>query len=134
MVDSHTTKGRSIPSWQRGGSSSSSSSSSSSEPTAPSATVRDPSSPSNEDDSQQDRQGDLHASRASLLNQATNFLQDDDIRDAPTERKMAFLESKGLGELEIEGLLADSRNEVHSSDDSEKQLVKDLQVSRAVPG
>lgn len=132
MVDSHPTKGRSIPSWQRGDSSSSSSS----EPTAPSGTVRDPSSPSNQDDSQQKRDGqrDIHASRATLLNQATKFLQDDDIRDAPTERKVAFLESKGLSELEIEGLLADSRNEDHSSDDSKKQPVKGLKVSRAMPG
>ncbi|MCJ1427776.1 hypothetical protein MMC29_005681 [Sticta canariensis] len=131
MVDSLPTKGRSIPSWQRGDSSSSSSSSS--EPTAPSGTVRDPSSPSNQDDSQRDGQRDLHASHASLLNQATKFLQDDDIRDAPTERKMAFLESKGLSDLEIEGLLADSRNEDHSSDDSKKQPVKDLQTTRTQP-
>lgn len=130
MVDSHPTKGRSIPSWQRGDSTSSSES----EPTAPSDTVRDPSSPSNQHDSQPEGQRDLHASRTSLLNQATKFLQDDDIRDAPIERKMAFLESKGLSDLEIKGLLADSRNEDHSSDDSKKQRVEDLQVSRAMPG
>ncbi|KAI9839519.1 MAG: hypothetical protein M1819_002144 [Sarea resinae] len=49
-------------------------------------------------------------SRASLLEQASRFLEDDDIRDASTDRKVAFLESKGLTNDEIDSLLGVSRN------------------------
>jgi hypothetical protein len=40
-----------------------------------------------------------------LLEQATRFLEDPAIRDAPRERKVAFLESKGVDDKEIETLL-----------------------------
>lgn len=121
MSDSDDTKGRSIPSWQRRDSSSSS------------GTVPDSSGPSSPDDPQRDSQRDPHPSRAALLNQADKFLQDDDIRDAPIERKRAFLQSKGLSNLEIEELLPISPNEDKSSDEGRKQLVKELQVSRTMP-
>lgn len=49
-------------------------------------------------------------SRASLLEQAAKFLEAEDIRDAPTERKISFLESKGLTNEEIHKLLGISRN------------------------
>ncbi|KAL1956948.1 hypothetical protein VTO42DRAFT_6695 [Malbranchea cinnamomea] len=48
--------------------------------------------------------------RQSLLDQASKFLEDESIRDAPTERKIAFLESKGLTNSEIQNLLGVSRN------------------------
>lgn len=48
--------------------------------------------------------------RTTLLEQASKFLQDDSIRDAPTDRKISFLESKGLTALEIDNLLGVSRN------------------------
>lgn len=123
MSDSHDTKGRSIPSWQNGDSSS--------EPVTPSGT-RDPSSLSSQDDPQRGFKRDPHASRASLLDQATKFLQDHDIRDASVERKTAFLESKGLTKVEIAELLAVPPSKDDSSDDSKKKLVKDLQVSRTI--
>ncbi len=44
-------------------------------------------------------------SRASLVEQASRFLQEDGIKDAPTERKVAFLESKGLTQEEIHKLV-----------------------------
>lgn len=44
-------------------------------------------------------------SRAALLEQASKFLTEDEIKDAPTERKIAFLETKGLTEEEIHRLL-----------------------------
>ncbi|KAL4920147.1 peroxisomal membrane anchor protein conserved region-domain-containing protein [Aspergillus aurantiobrunneus] len=50
------------------------------------------------------------ADRSTLLEQASKFLQDDSIRDAPTDRKIAFLESKGLASTEIDNLLGVSRN------------------------
>ncbi|KAK3173069.1 hypothetical protein OEA41_006398 [Lepraria neglecta] len=45
------------------------------------------------------------ADRSSLIEKATKFLEDDDIRDAPIERKQYFLESKGLNENEIRDLI-----------------------------
>ncbi|EAU38021.1 conserved hypothetical protein [Aspergillus terreus NIH2624] len=50
------------------------------------------------------------SSRATLVEQASKFLQDDSIRDAPLDRKISFLESKGLRNDEIEGLLGVARN------------------------
>ncbi|KAH1887700.1 hypothetical protein KXV51_009492 [Aspergillus fumigatus] len=47
--------------------------------------------------------------RSELIEQAKKFLQDDSIRDAPIDRKIAFLESKGLRSEEIDSLLAISR-------------------------
>ncbi|MCJ1464740.1 hypothetical protein MMC07_003353 [Pseudocyphellaria aurata] len=125
MSDSHDTKRTSIPSWQRGDVSS--------EPATPSSTVRDPTSPSLPEDPRHDSQRHLHASRASLLHTASNFLQDDDVRDAPIERKTAFLESKGLSSLEIEKLLAVSTSEIDPSCESKKQPVKDLQTDFTEP-
>ncbi|KAA6414999.1 MAG: hypothetical protein FRX48_01750 [Lasallia pustulata] len=49
-------------------------------------------------------------SRASLLEQAAKFLEAEDIREAPTERKISFLESKGLTNEEIHKLVGISRN------------------------
>jgi hypothetical protein len=40
-----------------------------------------------------------------LLEQASRFLEDETIRDAPRERKVAFLESKGVQSEDIEALL-----------------------------
>ena len=45
------------------------------------------------------------ADRSSLIEKATKFLEDDDIRDAPIEQKQYFLESKGLNENEIRDLI-----------------------------
>ncbi|KAL5003549.1 peroxisomal membrane anchor protein conserved region-domain-containing protein [Aspergillus recurvatus] len=56
--------------------------------------------------------------RSALLEQASSFLQDDSIRDASTDRKIAFLESKGLTAPEIDGLLGVSRNAEASSSGS----------------
>ncbi|KAL8760513.1 MAG: hypothetical protein Q9184_003311 [Pyrenodesmia sp. 2 TL-2023] len=45
------------------------------------------------------------SSRAALVEQASRFLQEDEIKDAPTERKISFLETKGLTQDEIRELL-----------------------------
>ncbi|KAH0543900.1 hypothetical protein FGG08_001801 [Glutinoglossum americanum] len=50
------------------------------------------------------------ASRTELLEQASKFLEADEIREASTTRKVAFLESKGLTNEEIQKLLGVSRN------------------------
>lgn len=49
-------------------------------------------------------------SRDTLLEQARRFLQDESISEAPTDKKIAFLESKGLSNDEIHTLLGISRN------------------------
>ena len=47
-----------------------------------------------------------------LLEQASRFLDDPTIRDAPREKKVAFLESKGVKADEIEQLLEAPQQEI----------------------
>ncbi|OQE46131.1 hypothetical protein PENCOP_c001G05582 [Penicillium coprophilum] len=89
-----TSKPTSIPSWQR-----------------PNKTAEESPSPTSDDapattDS---------TSRQALLDQAFKFLEDVSIRDAPTDRKVSFLESKGLSSDDIEQVLGVSRNAEASS-------------------
>ncbi|KAE8376446.1 peroxisomal membrane anchor protein conserved region-domain-containing protein [Aspergillus bertholletiae] len=84
MADSKP-KPPSIPQWQRASATNSTSASS----------------PSSDADD---------ASRSDLLQQATKFLEDESLRDAPLDRKISFLESKGLRQDEINSLLGVSRN------------------------
>jgi len=46
-----------------------------------------------------------------LLDQASKFLEDPTIRDAPREKKVAFLESKGVKAGDIETLLGEAAHE-----------------------
>lgn len=48
--------------------------------------------------------------RESIIKQAKRFLEEDEVRDASTDKKIAFLESKGLQGDEIQQLLGVSRN------------------------
>jgi hypothetical protein len=59
---------------------------------------------------------DLNVQHTSLLEQATRFLEDPAIRDAPRERKVAFLESKGVDDKEIETLLGAQSRQSNASD------------------
>lgn len=95
MSDS-SSKPPSIPSWQRqsGAAPADQSSSSSSSP-SPSPSSDDAPAPTNRED---------------LLTQAAKFLEDESIRDSPTDRKVTFLESKGLNSDEIDQLLGITRN------------------------
>ncbi|KAL2794679.1 peroxisomal membrane anchor protein conserved region-domain-containing protein [Aspergillus keveii] len=65
-----------------------------------------------------DKDAGEDTARSTLVEQASKFLQDESIRDASTDRKIAFLESKGLTSPEIDGLLGVSRNSEASSDAS----------------
>ncbi|KAF1966228.1 DUF726-domain-containing protein [Bimuria novae-zelandiae CBS 107.79] len=56
---------------------------------------------------------------ASLLDQASRFLDDPTIRDAPRAKKVEFLESKGVTAEDIEKLLRRERSEDLSSDITE---------------
>lgn len=95
MVDSSDPKKPSIPDWQR-----------------PS-----PSPPSNEAPKEQKTSpaSPPPAPRSALVEQASRFLEDASIRDAPTDRKISFLESKGLKNDEVQELLGVSRNPEASS-------------------
>ena len=55
--------------------------------------------------SQEAEEGSLPPDRATLIEKAANFLEEDSVRDAPTERKQYFLKLKGLTDEEIEELL-----------------------------
>ncbi|KAJ5226024.1 hypothetical protein N7468_007249 [Penicillium chermesinum] len=91
---SDSTKPPSIPSWQRQAS------------TAPAnESSQSPSSSPISDDAP------TPTSRSELVEQAARFLEDEAIRSSPTDRKISFLESKGLNKEEIDQLLGVSRNE-----------------------
>jgi hypothetical protein len=49
-------------------------------------------------------------SRASIVEQAKKFLQEDEVRNSTTDKQIAFLETKGLNSNEIESLLGITRN------------------------
>lgn len=55
-------------------------------------------------------------SREALLDHARQFLAQDEVRDASTERKIEFLEKKGLDGEEIKKLLGVERNSEASSE------------------
>ncbi|PQE26381.1 peroxin 14 17 protein [Rutstroemia sp. NJR-2017a BBW] len=50
-------------------------------------------------------------SQLSAIEQAKQFLEEDEIKDATTDKKIAFLESKGLQKEDIQKLLGVTRNE-----------------------
>jgi hypothetical protein len=66
------------------------------------------------------------SSQAQLLEQARKFLDDDEIRSAPREKKVAFLESKGVQKEDIKTLLDTPR-----IDDSAKEAPIQSQQARA---
>ncbi|CZR52884.1 uncharacterized protein PAC_02761 [Phialocephala subalpina] len=69
-------------------------------------------------------------SRETIIEQARKFLLEDDVRNATTDKKIAFLESKGLRQDEIQSLIGVTRNEEASSKPSETQ---DIKTSSAPP-
>ncbi|KAJ5168538.1 uncharacterized protein N7482_004132 [Penicillium canariense] len=91
-----TSKPPPIPSWQQ--------------QSGPAPTDQSPTSPSQSSDN-----APASTSRQVLLDQASKFLEDESIREASTERKVSFLESKGLNFDEIQQLLGVSRNPEASS-------------------
>lgn len=89
-----------IPEWQRKASSTSSS-----------TDQNTSDKPTEEATATEDEQTTTTSDRSALLEQAKTFLADPEIRDATTDRKITFLESKGLTNDEIDSLLGVSRNE-----------------------
>ncbi|KAG9786569.1 hypothetical protein ABEF93_005587 [Exophiala dermatitidis] len=108
MADQDPRRGASIPEWQKtthqpSPSSEESASSSSDQPSSSGQTTG------------ADAANNL-TSELSLLEQARKFLDDDAIREAPRERKVAFLQKKGLSADHIDTLLgsADEQTSSHS--------------------
>ncbi|KAI4203269.1 MAG: hypothetical protein LQ350_001966, partial [Teloschistes chrysophthalmus] len=60
-------------------------------------------------------------SRSALLGQASRFLKKDEIKDAPTEKKIAFLQSKGLTDEETSGLLDPSSKVPNANGEKEEE-------------
>ncbi|KAI4234507.1 MAG: hypothetical protein LQ349_003743 [Xanthoria aureola] len=74
--------------------------------------------------------------RAILLEQASKFLEDDEIKDAPAERKIAFLRSKGLTEEEVYRLLElphDSDKAEMPKETGPEQALSDSSAQRQDP-
>ncbi|EEP81575.1 predicted protein [Uncinocarpus reesii 1704] len=69
-----------------------------------------------------------------LLEQASQFLQDESIKDAPIDKKIAFLESKGLENDDIQKLLGTSRNtDATSSKEDESSSSSSNQEASSSP-
>ena len=49
-------------------------------------------------------------SRANLIDQAKKFLGEEEVRNASTDQKISFLESKGLNNEEIQSLMGITRH------------------------
>ncbi|KAI4158588.1 MAG: hypothetical protein LQ342_007286 [Letrouitia transgressa] len=71
--------------------------------------------------------------RAALIDQATKFLDEDDVKTAPTERKIRFLQTKGLTEEEIYQLLNLSADDNHSPDVEEQPNTSSQSPSQPNP-
>ncbi|OJD17923.1 hypothetical protein AJ78_02028 [Emergomyces pasteurianus Ep9510] len=93
MADNAKPKVPAIPSWQLQHSDKAASNSTTSSGSPIADTTKTESSP-----------------KETLIEQASRFLEDESIRDAPTDNKIAFLESKGLQNEDIQKLLGISRN------------------------
>ena len=61
-------------------------------------------------------------SRATIIENARKFLLEDKVRNAPTDKQVAFLESKGLESHEIRDLLGVARNAEATGSKSEACL------------
>lgn len=104
MPDSKESKVNSIPSWQR-------------KPT----TERS----DNASNPQEQPASSQEDASSALVNKATKFLKDEDIRKAPMERKRAFLQSKSLPMVDINRLLAYEKDAGREGDEvTDQELVK----------
>lgn len=110
-----------IPSWQRAQPTTPSPSSTSEQEPKPESQAESPPAAGTEESTTDVSQSDS----ASLLQQASTFLEDPTIRDAPREKKVAFLQSKGLQSEDIEKLLGKQEDaSVDLSKDGERAWSK----------
>lgn len=81
---------------------------------------------------------DAEGSEGDLMEQASKFLEHDEIRGASNERKIEFLKKKGLATEGIHKLLGDSRDSPDEETGSktsprEEVLVRDINSEHQVP-
>jgi hypothetical protein len=86
MGDSDEGKKTGVPSWQ----------------------LKDQAEPS--EDRKESKPESEEPSRATVIEQAKKFLEDEEVRNSSTDKKVAFLEGKGLRSEEIQDLLGVARN------------------------
>ncbi|CAE7025637.1 hypothetical protein P3342_005627 [Pyrenophora teres f. teres] len=123
----------SIPAWQRASADNAASSSPPEQEDA-SAQQQSVEAPTPTEDDVESEDGGVQLSESSesgdLLEQASRFLDDPAIRDAPREKKVAFLESKGVSAGDIETLLGDKMEE---GDSSEQSVVEQSPIEEREP-
>ncbi|CAG8571809.1 25013_t:CDS:2 [Cetraspora pellucida] len=71
----------------------------------------------------------MSTSRQSLITSAVNFLKDPNVQSSPLQKRVAFLESKGLTSEEIEEALKKSKGDDISTNASEVALPKHNQAN-----
>lgn len=111
MGDAPKAKSISIPSWQREQPQETGSGNASHNQGSDQSTI-DPEAPS----------------RAALLEKASKFLDDHEIKDASAERKSLFLEGKGLKKDEIHELLSASETRMDMAPVPEEVATEDREV------
>ena len=81
--------------------------------------------------SQEPEEGSPPPNRATLIEKAAKFLEEDDVRDAPIERKQYFLKLKGLTDDEIEDLIR--RQHTTEGEIAEGYQEEQQQVAESIP-
>jgi hypothetical protein len=62
-------------------------------------------------------------SREAIIERAQKFLQEDEVRNSPTDKQVAFLEGKGLESDEIQKLLGVTRNTEATSSEKDVSFI-----------
>jgi len=119
--DDNNNNNPSIPSWQRAAAPSS-------PPSPPSDVESQPESKVESTREDASSSTPENSDATLLLHQAAKFLEDPTIRDAPREKKSAFLESKGVSREGIQKLLGEVEKETHVSGDVARREQSILQV------
>lgn len=109
-----------IPAWQRAQPSAAPAPAPASDeepkPKAPEEQLAVKAEPSSEPEQSQPTREEQQSQPPVLLDQAKQFLEDPAVRDSPREKKVAFLQSKGVEEEDIEKLLPSSPGSTAASD------------------
>ncbi|KAL9580851.1 MAG: hypothetical protein Q9212_004246 [Teloschistes hypoglaucus] len=72
-------------------------------------------------------------SRSALLGQASRFLKENEIKDAPTEKKIAFLQSKGLTREETSGLFDLPSKDANTNTEKEEEITEQSSSPPSLP-
>ncbi len=77
-------------------------------------------------DQAQHSAGNASSTSEALISQATKFLLDENVRDAPLARKRSFLQSKGLSIDEVDRLLPPPKSQASSAEAEVKDQVPEV--------